>query len=281
MDYGLLSLYKTEGETSRDVDNYLQRKFQIKRVGHLGTLDPFAEGLLVIAIGKLTKLLPYLDSSFKTYEAVLKLGEKTDTLDKDGEVIERKEAPTITKEMLEEASQKMLLIKSQVPPMYSALKKDGKPLYKLARKGIEVERKPREIEVRKFDILSFNNNEVRFFCDVKEGTYVRSLGETFAEYLGTVGHLTSLKRLSIGSFSLKDSKKKEDITLEDSLNPVDYLKKDYDIIEINDELKKHVMDGKPLNLKSDKDEVIITYQGSPFAYYAKENSQYLCKRGLF
>ena len=91
MDYGLLSLYKTEGETSRDVDNYLQRKFQIKRVGHLGTLDPFAEGLLVIAIGKLTKLLPYLDSSFKTYEAVLKLGEKTDTLDKDGEVIERKE----------------------------------------------------------------------------------------------------------------------------------------------------------------------------------------------
>ena len=281
MDYGLLSLYKTEGETSRDVDNYLQRKFQIKRVGHLGTLDPFAEGLLVIAIGKMTKLLPYLDSSYKTYEAVLKLGEKTDTLDKDGEVIERKKAPTITKEMLEEASQKMLLIKSQVPPMYSALKKDGKPLYKLARKGIEAERKPREIEVRKFDILSFNNNEVRFFCDVKKGTYVRSLGETFAEYLGTVGHLTSLKRLSIGSFSLKDSKKKEDITLEDSLNPVDYLKKDYDIIEINDELKKHVMDGKPLNLKSDKDEVIITYQGSPFAYYVKENSQYLCKRGLF
>ena len=281
MDHGLLSLYKTEGETSRDVDNYLQRKFQIKRVGHLGTLDPFAEGLLVIAIGKMTKLLPYLDSSFKTYEAVLKLGEKTDTLDKEGEVIERKEAPTITKEMLEESSKKMLLIKSQVPPMYSALKKDGKPLYKLARKGIEVERKPREIEVRKFDILSFNNNKIKFFCDVKEGTYVRSLGETFAEYLDTVGHLTSLKRLSIGSFSLKDSKKKEDITLEDSLNPVDYLKKDYDIIEINDELKKHVMDGKPLNLKSDKDEVIITYQGSPFAYYTKENSQYLCKRGLF
>ena len=252
-------------------------------MGHLGTLDPFAEGLLVIAIGKMTKLLPYLDSSYKTYEAVLKLGEKTDTLDKEGVAIEQKEVPTITKEMLEEASKRTLLIKikSQVPPMYSALKKDGKPLYKLARKGIEVERKPREIEVRKFDILSFNNNEIKFFCDVKEGTYVRSLGETFAEYLGTVGHLTSLKRLSIGSFSLKDSKKKEDITLEDSLNPVNYLKKDYDIIEINDELKKHVMDGKPLNLKSDKDEVIITYQDSPFAYYVKENSQYLCKRGLF
>lgn len=280
MKQGILLVDKEAGMTSRKVDNLLQKRFLTRKVGHLGTLDPFATGLLLVAVGKATKCLPYLDSSYKTYQAVLELGEKTSTGDLDGEVIERKEPSFHGEEEVEGVLRSFLGKSLQIPPMSSAIKVDGVALYKLAHKGESVERKPREIEVTSIKLLSYDGKRISFEAEVSAGTYIRTLGEDVAYKLGEVGHLLSLRRTRIGDSSVDLSKKLSDLAEEDFLDPLPFIA--LPKVEVGEKEEEDVKNGKPLKLSCLEEEVCLHARGEALAVYAKgADGIYHSKRGLF
>ena len=205
MTAGFLEVDKPPGITSHDVVSVLRAVFGVKKIGHTGTLDPFATGVLPMAIGHATRLIPFLDEGIKGYEATLLLGQKTDTADCDGEVIASHDVPSIDARMVEDAMRALLGDRQQRPPMYSAVKVAGKPLYKYAREGAEVEVKARPIRIDEMSLLALDGCTLRFSVRCSRGTYVRVLGESLAELLGTVGHLTQLRRTCSGSFTLAGS----------------------------------------------------------------------------
>ncbi len=278
---GLLLINKEKDWTSRDVINKLSHIFKHKKFGHSGTLDPFAEGLLLVASGKALKLLPYLEALSKTYVATLKLGTKTDTGDLTGEVIETKEIKDISKTDLEKILASFLGESYQIPPMYSALKKDGIPLYKFARKGIEIKREPRKIYISDIKLISFINNEITFEVSVSKGTYIRVLGEDIASKLDTVGHLTSLKRIKVGEYDLKSSKKVTEIKEEDFI-AFNIIKLSINKLEITDEeLIKKISYGQKINLDIKDDIILLSTKDNYLAIYERENANiFKCKRGL-
>ena len=278
---GLLLINKEKDWTSRDVVNKLTHLLGTKKIGHSGTLDPFAEGLLLVAVNKSLKLLPYLEDLTKTYVARLKLGEKTDTGDYTGEVIERKEVGDISKSYLEKILDSFLGESEQIPPMYSALKKDGVPLYKLARQGVEVERKPRKITISKITLLSFKDNIVEFEVDVSKGTYIRTLGEDIASKLGTCGHLLSLKRTRIGEYKLENSKHVHEISSSDIID-FDDIKLSVPSLEIKDEdLLNKVIHGATIKLDSNHDIILLVSNNKKLAIYERKNNDiFHCRRGL-
>ena len=202
--FGILVVDKEKGMTSHDVVDAVRRKFAIKKVGHAGTLDPNATGVLVILLGKATKLSDKYSGEGKEYEAVLKLGEKTDSADCEGNLIEKKEVSS-SEEEIADAMAAFLGETEQVPPMVSAKKVDGKRLYKLARKGVNVERKPRKIVITKIDILNIDLPFVRFRVACSKGTYIRQLAEDIGEKLGCGAHLTELRRVKSGDFSIDEA----------------------------------------------------------------------------
>ena len=188
---GLEIVDKPIKKTSFDIVREIRKKYNIKQVGHIGTLDPMATGVLVILVGGATKLSDYLMEHDKEYIATVYLGEKKDTGDSEGDTIERKDVPKdISVEKIKEVLQSFLGKSKQIPPMYSAIKVDGKKLYNLARKGIEVERKERDIEITEIELLEVvdkdNINEIKFRVVCSKGTYIRVLCEEIAEKLGTV-----------------------------------------------------------------------------------------------
>ncbi|HXC93405.1 MAG TPA: tRNA pseudouridine(55) synthase TruB, partial [Geobacteraceae bacterium] len=187
---GFLAVDKPSGMTSHDVVAILRRTFQQKKIGHTGTLDPFATGVLPIALGEGTKAIPFLDESFKEYQAVLRLGISTDTLDFTGEVIAEREWGQITPEMVFATIPGFTGSILQTPPMFSALKRNGVPLYKLARNGETVEREPRRIEIQSLRIDRIDLPYVAFTVRCSRGTYVRTLADDIGEVLGTGAHLT-------------------------------------------------------------------------------------------
>lgn len=278
---GLLLINKEKGWTSRDVINKLSHIFKHKKFGHSGTLDPFAEGLLLVSSGKALKLLPYLEALSKTYVATLKLGTKTDTGDLTGEVIKTKEIKEISKTDLEKILASFLGESYQIPPMYSALKKDGIPLYKLARKGIEIKREPRKIYISDIKLLSFINNEITFEVSVSKGTYIRVLGEDIASKLDSIGHLTSLKRIKVGEYDLNSSKKVTEIKEEDFIE-FNKIKLSINKLEINDEeLIKKISYGQIINLDIKDDIILLATKDNYLAIYERINkSLFKCKRGL-
>src|SRR5574344_800794 len=176
MKNGILLVDKEAGLTSRDVDNALQKRFATRKVGHLGTLDPFATGLLIVGINNGTKFLPYLDDSRKSYLATLKLGETTSSLDPDTPVTETKEIPSLTEKAVADVLRSFIGKSEQLPPMTSAIKVDGEPLYKAAHEGREVERKTRSIEVYSLNLVELLKDAIVFTCSVSRGTYIRVLG---------------------------------------------------------------------------------------------------------
>ena len=188
---GLEIVDKPIKKTSFDIVREIRKKYNIKQVGHIGTLDPMATGVLVILVGGATKLSDYLMEHDKEYIATVYLGEKKDTGDSEGDTIERKDVTKdISVEKIKEVLQSFLGKSKQIPPMYSAIKVDGKKLYNLARKGIEVERKERDIEITEIELLEVvdkdNINEIKFRVVCSKGTYIRVLCEEIAEKLGTV-----------------------------------------------------------------------------------------------
>ncbi len=203
---GVVLVDKPSGLTSHDVVSRLRRVFDTSRVGHAGTLDPLATGLLVVALGRATRLLRFAQVEIKRYRARVKFGRATSSLDADGEVVASTDDVTRTLEQLQEAAATFLGASQQRPPMVSALKVGGKRLHELARAGVEVEREPREIVVSRFDVSSTDAPD-EWDLDVvcSTGTYVRVLASELAERLGTLGHLVALRRLASGPLDVNDA----------------------------------------------------------------------------
>jgi len=199
---GLLFVDKPAGYTSHDVVARVRRIYHIKKVGHAGTLDPMATGLLIILVGRATKASNYLMSQPKTYEGSFRLGQVTDSQDADGEVVEEHEVPPVSEEEMKELFVTFLGDQYQTPPMFSAKKIKGVPLYKLARKGQEVEREPRFVHIKSFDLLGMDLPEVNFRIDVSKGTYVRTVAHDLGQKLGCGAFLTSLRRTAINDISI-------------------------------------------------------------------------------
>lgn len=207
---GVLLVDKPQGMTSQQVVSkvkYLLKSdlHDSKKAGHTGTLDPMATGLLPICLGEATKFSHYQLEAVKSYQATIKLGEQTDMGDAEGQVIATAPVPVLTPIMLENVTAQFLGEIAQIPPMYSALKKDGKKLYELAREGIEIERAARAITIYALSLNVLSTHEISLDVTCSKGSYVRVLGEDIAKALGTVGHLTALRRLQTGDFTIDNA----------------------------------------------------------------------------
>ena len=202
---GAILVDKPAGPTSHDVVDAIRRKFGIKKVGHCGTLDPNATGLLIIVLGRGTKLSERLMGDDKVYEGTIKFGEATDSYDCEGEITAALPVPRLTLDQLNAEAAKFIGDLMQVPPMVSAIKKDGVPLYKLARKGIEVEREARLIHVYNYRFSEYAEPMGKFRVACTKGTYIRSLAHDLGQKLGCGAHLTTLRRSASGKFEVADA----------------------------------------------------------------------------
>lgn len=210
---GIIVINKPSGYTSHDIVSKIRKKLNIKKVGHTGTLDPLATGVLPILLGTGTKLSQYLINHDKEYIATIKLGVKTDTGDIEGQVIEEKQVPEISVEGLGQVLQSFLGPQKQIPPMYSAIKVNGKKLYEYARQGEKIEIEPRSIEIYNIEVLGFGKEQITIKVACSKGTYIRTLCEDIAEKLETVGTMSALQRTKVGEFELGDA-----ITIEELEN---------------------------------------------------------------
>ena len=199
---GVFLLNKPLGITSKEKKQKVRWLYRAQKAGHTGALDPLASGLLPVCLGEATKFSHYLLDSTKRYQTTVFLGHSTTTGDVEGEVLLEKPVPELNEELIQETIAKFVGEIQQVPPMYSALKKEGRPLYELARKGIEVEREARPITIYAIELLSFTENSITLDVTCSKGTYIRVLGEDITKALGTYGHLTYLHRIKTGHFDL-------------------------------------------------------------------------------
>ena len=202
---GAILIDKPAGPTSHDVVDAIRRKFGIKKVGHCGTLDPNATGLLIIVLGRGTKLSEKLMGDDKVYEGTIKFGVSTNSYDADGEILETKPVPALTLDRLDELAGGFVGDQMQVPPMVSAIKKDGVPLYKLARKGVEVEREPRLVHIYNFRFTTYQEPLGEFRLACTKGTYVRSVAHDLGQKIGCGAHLATLRRSVSGKFDVADA----------------------------------------------------------------------------
>ena len=197
---------KPAGISSAEVVRRVKARVKPARVGHLGTLDPFATGLLPIMIGEATKLAPFIDGGDKEYAGLIRLGVETDTLDRDGAEVRRVEVDAISDEKLAEVAAKFTGAIEQVPPVYSAIKRAGVPLYRLARRGEEVAPpEKRSVEIKRLDLVCESRDAIRFVATCSPGTYARALARDIGVALGTVAHLDELRRTRNGAFSIADA----------------------------------------------------------------------------
>ncbi len=201
----LLLINKPIGWTSFDVVNKLRYKLKIKKIGHAGTLDPLATGLLILCTGKMTKRIDEFQAQEKEYTGKFIIGQSTPSHDLETEVSESKDISSISEEAILQTSKKFLGTIQQIPPLHSAIKVDGKRAYKLARKGKDIELKPREVKITAFDILEINKPAISFRIVCSKGTYIRSIARDFGKDLGVGAYLTDLCRTRIGEFKLKDA----------------------------------------------------------------------------
>lgn len=202
---GVLLVDKPGEHTSHDVVARLRRKFNMKRIGHAGTLDPMATGLMILLIGKATKVSQYLISLDKEYEGSIELGKVTDSQDADGEVLETRPVPPLSAEQVKAAMAGFLGDQYQTPPMYSAIKIDGVPLYKSARKGVEVDREPRFVRVMSFELTGFATPRIHFKLRCSKGTYVRTIAHDLGQRLGCGAHLAALRRTATDKFHVSQA----------------------------------------------------------------------------
>ena len=202
---------KPKDYSSARVVNIIKKMLKVKKAGHSGTLDPKATGLMIVCTGKMTKELSSLLGSEKEYEGVFLLGESTKSFDSETEVIEKKPVDNISEEIINETAKKFTGEIEQVPPMYSAIKHKGKPLYKYAVKGQEIERNARNVFIKEFDITKISLPEVSFRVLCSKGTYIRTLANDFGLSLGTGAYLKELRRTKVGSYNICDAVKLEEI----------------------------------------------------------------------
>ena len=217
--FGFINVNKPSGMTSHDVVSFLRRNLKIKKIGHTGTLDPMANGVLPIAVGDATRLIQYL-SDDKEYVATVKFGVSTDTYDKEGEIVSTSDK-IVEQAELDDALNQFRGEILQKPPIYSALKKNGKKLYEYAREGKEVEIEARKVTIEKLDLLSLENNVAKLRVKCSKGTYIRSIAHDLGEVLGCGGHLISLTRTIAGDFKIENSI--ELSTIENSENKENFI----------------------------------------------------------
>jgi tRNA pseudouridine55 synthase len=208
---GAILIDKPSGPTSHDVVDAIRREFMIKKVGHCGTLDPNATGLLIIVLGRGTKLSEKLMGDDKVYEGTIKFGVATDSYDIDGEILETKPVPPLALDALNELAGQFVGDLMQMPPMVSAIKKNGVPLYKLARKGVEVEREPRLIHIYNFRFTNYTKPVGEFRLACTKGTYVRSIAHELGQKIGCGAHLATLRRSASGKFDVADATPLDDV----------------------------------------------------------------------
>ena len=269
---GILIVNKPQDFTSRDIVNKVGGILKTKKIGHTGTLDPIATGVLVICIGNTTKLCEVLTSEYKEYIATIKLGIKTDTLDTTGEIIERKDF-NITEPQIIEVLSSFLGKSTQVTPIYSAVKVNGKKLYEYAREGIKVELPTREINITNIELMSFNNDEIVFKTTVSKGTYIRALIDDICKKLNTVGTMSSLIRTKQGNFKIEESYTIEDIekgnykliTIEEALSNLE-------TITIDEETYNKVKNGSIIDKTFSNDIANLVYENKIVAIYQTYHS---------
>lgn len=259
---GIININKPIGITSFGVVSRLKRILKMKKIGHTGTLDPLATGVLVICTGRGTKLASIIEGTKKTYIATFKLGAKTDTYDSEGEILEESSVKASREDILG----KLDIFRgdiAQVPPMYSAIKVGGKKLYDLAREGVVIERKPRAVTIEKLELLEFNEEtqEGKLYCEVSKGTYIRSLIFDLGEELKTYGHMIGLERTVVGKYKVEDSYTLEEVE---------------ELMEKDDKSfltpVEEIFDFPKLELKEDKN--IKLYLNGNTVVYNGENGRY-------
>ena len=219
---GIIIIDKPSGITSHDVVTHIRRRFKIKRVGHAGTLDPLATGVLVALVGRATKLFDQFVTFDKAYQATLRLGTKTTTADIQGEVISQKPFSHVSRADIENVLKKFIGQIEQLPPMVSAVKFKGQRLYKLARAGKQVERTPRTIKIDVLQMVDFQSPEMKFSVECSKGTYVRQLAEDIGENLGCGACISQIRRTKVGPFTIEGAVKLEDLNESHIRNWSDY-----------------------------------------------------------
>lgn len=269
---GILIINKPQGFTSQDVVSKVKKILNIKKAGHTGTLDPMATGVLPVLLGNYTKLSKYLIEHDKTYIAKVKLGEKTNTGDSEGNVIETNEVDIskLDEINIEKTLETFLGKQMQIPPVYSSIKVNGKKLYEYAREGKEVKIEPREIEIYNIKLLKVCNLEIEFEVSCSKGTYIRSLCEDIATRLGTVGYMSSLQRTLVDKFSIDNAMDFETLeklknSIESKLITMEEVFEKFDKIKLNNRKKELFLNGVMLtfelqdgvyNIYSSQDEYI-------------------------
>lgn len=271
---GILVVNKPAGLTSRDVVDHVSKILHTKKIGHTGTLDPIAEGVLILTIGKCTKLSSFLTSKTKEYIATFSLGYLTDTLDDTGKVINSSDK-IVTEEEIRSCMMSFIGTYRQEVPAYSAVKVDGKRLYDYARSGIEVELPSREVTISSIDIISIEEREIKMRVTVSKGTYIRSLIRDIGNRLGTYATMSGLVRSKQGDTILDEAYTLEDIERGNYkiVSPLEILK-DIKLVEMNDELFHKVSNGVRLNLPYEDEFVAFTQNRDLYALYKRENDFY-------
>ena len=251
---GIVIVDKPQGWTSQDVTARLRRVFQTRRIGHGGTLDPMATGVLPVFVGRGTRGVEFFEHAEKTYETVLQLGIATDTEDITGTVLERKDVHISETEFMEILSQFRGKI-MQVPPMYSALKVNGQKLCDLARKGKTVERQPREIEIFELTCLEFNGDTARLRVNCSKGTYIRTLCKDIGEALGCGGCMAALRRVQAGEYTIEEAVPLQVLleaeNPEEFLRPVDTMFRNYPSVTLSDKQEKRCRNGNSFSVTMD------------------------------
>ncbi len=274
---GVIVINKPTGRTSHDMVSFTRRLFDIKKVGHTGTLDPDASGVLPVCIGRATKAADMLTASDKAYRAQLVLGMTTDTQDASGEILTEQPTDGITQEKIEKTIKEFIGEIEQIPPMFSAIKKDGKKLYELARRGITVEREKRRVKIFDIKICEIDMEKMTATIDVScsKGTYIRTLCEDIGIKLGCGAYMNTLVRTKSADFTLEQSyapeqllKMKEDGTLLSAVIPVDKLFLDYDSVTLDAFLSAKAKNGVRIRKKG-------LSEGEFYRIY-DENGEFLC-----
>lgn len=278
---GIILVNKRKDWTSRDVVNRACKLLNTKKIGHCGTLDPFATGILILGVNKGTKILQFLENGKKEYIAKLQLGLFSETLDITGKDIQNVEVKKYEEEKIIEVLQSFLGKSMQITPKYSARKVDGKKLYEYAREGIEVKDIYKEIEIYSIDLIDYYDDTIVFKACVSKGTYIRQLGLDIAKKLGTAGILSELERISIGSFTLDQTLDVEEISYE-KLFPYDSALDFMPIIVVEGQQEKMVSNGMTVRLNADREIVLIkSKENKNLAVYQRYKSDlYKCLRGL-
>ena len=281
--FGFLNVYKPKGKTSHDVVAILRRVTKIKQIGHTGTLDPFAEGVLPICIGKATRLIEYLNDD-KAYIGTVQLGKSTTTYDLEGETVEVSDKTPALKEIENELNNFLGDIE-QLPPIYSAIKVNGKKLYEYARKGEEVEIKPRSVNISDLKILNYDkeNRILELYIKCSKGTYIRSIAHDLGKNLGCFGHLIKLVRVKAGDFEVENSIKLEDLTdiktvQKHLIYPLEKL--DYQTYELNTKELELVSHGMQIFARTSLQNgtVILTNNNKLIAIAEMANDKIKCSK---